>query len=123
VAKIEWLKKQALYLEGIEQRAAKKLAVINTKRAKEYSELFPPTCPKPDPVPDLNVEIMQELAKFQVESAPVDSAVFKTSPADQVASPETNGEASYHSTSALSKGPTAKNPLGVRGLDAVQVST
>jgi hypothetical protein len=86
--------------------------VINAKQAKEYQELFPPTCPQPDAVPDLNEEIMYALLERRVEA----------SPADQTSRKEVNGEI-YDSTSAFSKGPVAKNPLGARGVDGVQVST
>jgi hypothetical protein len=34
--------------------------------------IIPPSCSQPDPEPDLNAEIMQELAKFQVERSSVD---------------------------------------------------
>jgi hypothetical protein len=44
------------------------------------------------------------------------------SPAEQVSITGTYGESSYTSTPAFSKGINAKNPLGGRGVDAVQVS-
>jgi hypothetical protein len=112
--KINWLNQADNLLEGIKYRAAKKLAEINAKQAKEYQELFQPTCsqPDPEPEPDLNIEIMQELAKFQVERSSVDQFAFG----------ETHEEV-YDATSAFSKGPMAKNPLGPRGVDAVQVSS
>jgi hypothetical protein len=37
------------YLDRIKARASARLATIETKQAKEYQELFPPTCPKTDP--------------------------------------------------------------------------
>jgi hypothetical protein len=63
---------------------------------------------------------MQELAKFQVERSSVDPSVFTVTPEDQTSSTEVNG-VQYDDTAALSKGPMAKNPLGERGLNAVQV--
>jgi predicted nucleic acid-binding Zn-ribbon protein len=110
--KISWIHNAEEYLEGAKNRAATKSADINTQQAKEYQELFPPTCPEPDPVPDLNVEIMKALAELRTD----------ISPADQVSQKEANGEY-YETTSAFSKGPMAKNPLGARGVDAVQVSS
>jgi hypothetical protein len=109
VQNLHWLDHAEEYLEGIRSRAAWKLAEVNAKQAKEYQELFPRAWSQPDPVPDLNVEIMYALLKQRVEN----------SPADQVSQKETNGEI-CESTSAFSKGLMAKNPLGVRGVDAVQ---
>jgi hypothetical protein len=114
-----WISQSGAYLKNAKWKAALKLADLEAKQAKEDLELFPPTCPKPDPVPELYVEIMQELAKFQVERSSVDPAVFKISPADHVSTPETNGETSYDSTSACNKGPMAKNPLGARGVEPI----
>jgi hypothetical protein len=111
IQNLQWLEHAAEYLEGIKFRASRGLADINAKQAKEYQELFPPTCPQPDLVPNLNVEIMKALAGLQAD----------VSPADQVSRKETNGEF-QEVTSAFSKGPTAKNTLGARGVDAEQVS-
>jgi hypothetical protein len=72
--------------------------------------LFPPTEPQPDPVPDLNVEITKALAALRAER----------SPAEQVSQKETNGE-SHEFASAFSKGSLAKNQLGAREVDAVQM--
>jgi hypothetical protein len=84
-------------------------------QAKEYQELFPPTCFKSDPesseTPDLNAAIMNALSELRAD----------ISPADQVSQKETNGGA-FESTLSTRNGTVAKNPLGVRGVDAVQVS-
>jgi hypothetical protein len=102
------------YLEGIKLRAAKKLAEINVKQAKEYQDLFPPICvqPDPEPAPDLNAEIMKVLARLRAEP----------SPEVQVSQKETNGETIVYIQSTRD-GKVAKNPLGARGVDAVQVSS
>jgi hypothetical protein len=122
--KIDWIIHAEDYLEGIKYRAAKKLADIDAKQAKEYLELFPPTCSKPDPipVPDLNAEIMKELTKFQAGRPSIDPVVSEVSSADRP-SPTGVYEESSNVTSAFGKGLMAKNPLGARGVDAVQVSS
>jgi hypothetical protein len=73
---------------------------------------------------------MKALAPLRAEDsramviARVRAEVSRTNaaPAGQVSRSETSG-ASFDATSAFSKGPTAKNMLGVKGVDAVQVSS
>jgi hypothetical protein len=113
--KVSWHFDANRFLEAAKNRAIKKLAKLESMQAKDYLELFPPTCiqPEPVPVPDLNAEIMKALTALRSEH----------SPAEQVSLLETNGEFHEDVTSAFSKGINSKNPLGVRGVDAVQVSS
>jgi hypothetical protein len=130
--KVDWLIRASEYLENTKSRAARKLADINAKQAEEYLELFPPACLNPDPVPtlDLNVEIMKMLAPLRAEDsrsevvARVQAEVFYVDavPTNFGVRSETTG-ASFDYTLAFSKRPLAKNLLGVKGVDAVQVSS
>jgi hypothetical protein len=96
--------------------AYRRLQLISAKQAKEYQELFPPTCSKNDPAPiaisDLNTAIMIALSEKRADDT---SAI-------QVPQKVNEGEV-YVSTLDTRNGIVAKNPLGIRGVDAVQVSS
>jgi hypothetical protein len=78
-------------LRHIKKSAAMKLAKIEAQQAKEYRELFPPTCSKidhePIATPDLNTAIMNALSELRADSPSADQTLQK----------ETVGEA-YEST-------------------------
>jgi hypothetical protein len=106
------------HIQRKQSRAAKKLAKIEAKQAKEYQELFTPTCTKIDsePIvtetPDLNAVIMDALSEKRADGTSADQATRKVN----------DGEV-YESTLETRNGIAAKNTLSVRGIDAVQVST
>jgi hypothetical protein len=114
VERFRWQIQEAGHLEELRNIAAKKLARIEALQAKECHELFPLACSKPEPAkrPDLNAAILNALVERRAPA----------SPENQVSQKETNGE-SFESTLGTRDGRIAKNPLGVRGVDAVQVSS
>jgi hypothetical protein len=91
------------------------LTDIEAKQAKEYPELFPPTCiqPESDPVLDLNVEIMNALAELRVDT-PLEIIIGQEEITQRV-----YAQLPYDNILAFNKGLRAKNPLGVIGVDAV----
>jgi hypothetical protein len=114
--RLQWRRYEEMELKDIRRRAAKKLAKIEARRAKEYQELFPPTCTKIDSesivTPDLNAAIMSALSELRADS----------SSRDQTLQEEAGGE-TYESTLVTRNGTVVKNPLGMRGVDAGQVSS
>jgi hypothetical protein len=116
--RLHWQVHEEGELKCIKKKAAKELAKIEAKHAKEYLELFPPTCTKidsgSDPIvtPNLNAAIMNALSELRADSSPTDPAPQK------VANAEVN-ESIMNTRNDI----VAKNPLGIRGVDAVQVSS
>jgi hypothetical protein len=113
--RLQWQRPEEADLKDIKNRAAKKLAKIGAKQAKEYQELFPPTWikidPKPIVTPDLNAAITKTLSGRRADDTS----------ANQVSQRETDGEV-FVSTLETRKGTVAKNPLGAPRVNAVQVS-
>jgi hypothetical protein len=93
-----------IILKDIKIRASRELAKIEAKQAKEYQELFIPTCPRINAAEtfDLNAAIMNALSEKRV-----DCAVTAQKDEEHV-----DGEV-YESTLNTKDGVLVKNRLGV----------